>query len=155
MDLVAPLLTLGTSVVVAVFSAYIGARIALSRFYSEKWWERRAAAYTAIIEAVHHIREHADTNLAFSLAGKDLPPDGDKELTQKLQSAIAELRKQRDIGSLVISDEAVMELNNLFKAMEVSTQTPMWQEHLEIKLSAIDDLLPLLRAIARKHLRLK
>jgi hypothetical protein len=154
-DLVTPLLTLGTSVVVAVISAYIGARIALRRFYSEKWWERRAAAYTAIIEAVHHIREHADTNLAFTLAGKDLPSDGDKELTQKLQSAIAELRKQRDIGSLVISDEAVMELNNLFEALEASTQTPHWQDHLEIKLSAIDDLLPLLRAIARKHLRLE
>lgn len=40
-----PLLTIAMSLVVAFISAYLTTRFALRRFYSEKWWERRAAVY--------------------------------------------------------------------------------------------------------------
>jgi len=144
---------LASSILVAVISAHLAVKLALKRFYSEKWWERRAQAYALIIESIHHIREHASTNLVFSQHGKELPPDGDKDLTTKLQQAIAELRKQRDIGSFVISEEAVSLLNDLFTALDASTQTTIWHEHLEMKISAIDDLLPLFRQAAASHLK--
>lgn len=153
-DLIGPFFTLGTSVTVAVVTSVLTVRLALRRFYQEKWWERKSAAYSAIIESLHHVREHADTNLTFSLCGRDLPPEGDKELTKQLESAMAALRLQRDVGSFVITEDAVAELNKLFVELDASTRTPHWQEHLELKLAAIDKCLPELRRIARRDLQL-
>jgi virulence-associated protein VapD len=155
LDWTTPLLTLATSIAVAVISSILTVRLALRRFYSEKWWERKSAAYTAIIEALHHVREHADTNLTFSLRGKDLPPEGDRELTAKLQDAMAQLRMQRDVGSFVVSEETVNALNNLFAELDASTNTVQWVEHLKTKLAALDKCLPELRRIARCDLQLK
>src|SRR5512140_1398437 len=113
MDWMGPLLSFGGSVVVAIIVAVLAVHLALRRFYTEKWWERKIAAYTAIIEALHHVRNHADTNLTFSMLGRELPEQGEKELTEKLQGAMAELRKQLDIGNFVLSEEAVAAMNKL------------------------------------------
>ncbi len=148
------LVNLGTSLVTAVVSSIIAVKLALRRFYSEKWWEKKCAAYSSIMEAIHNVREHADTNHAFSLRGKELPAVGDEQLTKKLQEAMAELRKQRDIGSFVISKEAVLLLNELFASLDASTRTESWQEHLQLKLAAVDKCLPEFRRIAKNDLNL-
>src|SRR4051812_5621063 len=113
---------------VAITSSMITVRLTLRRFYSEKWWERKSAAYTAIIEALHHLREYTDTNLDFTYRGKDLPEDADKALTANLRQAMADLRKHRDVGSLVISDQAIALLNRLFTELDASTKTQHWTE---------------------------
>lgn len=143
------------SVIVAIITAILTVRLALNRFYTEKWWERRTAAYESLFEALHHVRNHADTNLTFSLRGRELSEKGSLELDAKLQGAMAELRKQRDIGDFVLSEDAVRVLDKLMCDLEKSTQTQNWQEHLELKLVSVDSSLSSLRFIARKDLRLK
>ena len=141
--------------VIAVASAYVTVRFALKRFYSEKGWERKEKAYTRIIEAIHHIRNHADHNYTFSMLNKDIPEEGEKELEKEMVVAIAELRKQLDIGTFVISDEAVSVLSDLMKNLEKSTRTTSWTEHLVLKLTATEQCLESMRNIARKDLRLQ
>lgn len=155
MDAPTLLSNLATGVVVAIVTARLTVHLALKRFYAEKWWERKSAAYLAIIEALHHVRNHADTNLNFSLRGKDLPAEGDKQLTVKLQEAMADLRKHWDMGSFVISEEAVAAMNTLMSELESSTNTTLWQEHLELKLQSVDKCLSSMRNIARQDLRLQ
>lgn len=155
MDLAAVLPSIGTlltGVVVAVISARLTVRYALKRFYSEKWWERKVAAYSSIIEALHHVRNHADTNLEFSQRGRDIPEQGDNELTEKLQDAMAELRKQWDIGNFIISDEAVEALNTLMQELDSSTRDVSWDTHLILKLEAVEKCLSSMRKIARTDL---
>ncbi len=148
-DWIAPLIAFGASLTTAVVTSKITVRLAIKRFYAEKWWERKSAAYAQVIEALHHLREHADTNLTFSYLEKDLPIEGEKELVDKLQQAMAELRKQRDIGSFVISVEAVVELNKLFSELEKSTKERDWQAYLDCRLTAIDRCIPEIRRIAK------
>jgi hypothetical protein len=135
-------------------TAVLTVRLALRRFYAEKWWERKMAAYAAVIESLHHVRNHADTNLTFSMRGRDVPEEGERQLAEKLQGAMAELRKQVDIGDFVLSQEAVTSMNKLMCELDTSTKTDSWQEHLELKLAAIDECLTNMRRIARKDLRL-
>jgi ABC-type amino acid transport system permease subunit len=151
----APLLTIVMSLIVAIVSAYLTTRFALGRFYSEKWWERRAAAYLSIIESTHHVREHADTNLTFLRRSRDLPPDGEKRLEEEMKSAMAELRKQRDIGQLLLSENAIELVNHLFDGLDHSTKVNTWLEHLERKMIAIDTFLPAFSQIARRDLKVQ
>ncbi|MBZ5794474.1 hypothetical protein K8353_30570 [Burkholderia contaminans] len=150
-----PLASFGGSVIVAIITALLTVRLALKRFYAEKWWERQSAAYESIFEALHHVRNHADTNLSFSLRGRELPEEGERELTEKLQGAMAELRKQVDIGSFVLSESAIRVMVKLMSDLDESTKTTCWQEHLELKLASVDSCLSSMRLIARKDLRLK
>jgi hypothetical protein len=141
-----------SGILIAAVAARITVHYALKRFYSEKWWERKSEAYTAILEALHHVRNHADTNFEFTARGQDLPKEGDIELTQKLQDAMAELRKRIDVGSFVISPEGVSALQLLMRKLEESTQTTDWNRYLALRLPAINDCLESMRAIAKKDL---
>jgi hypothetical protein len=145
---------LASAIFVSVVTAVLTVQLALRRFYSEKWWERRSNAYSEIIKALHHVREHADTNLEFALRDRDLPEDGEKRLTEEMQKAMAQLRLHRDLGVFVICDEAVDLLNTLFKELDDSTKTEWWQEHLELKLVAVDKCLKEMRRIARRELKI-
>lgn len=155
MEWAGPLLSFGSSVIVAVITATLTVRLALKRFYAEKWWERKSTAYASIIEALHHVRNYADTNLTLEMLQRDLPEQGMQELTEKLRSAMGELRKQLDIGEFVLSEEAVTVMNKLMVDLDASTNATSWHEHLELKLVAVDSCLSNMRRVARKDLRLE
>jgi hypothetical protein len=133
-------------------------RLALRRFYSEKWWERKSAAYTVIIESMHHLREHADTNLIFESRGVPLTKDGEQELELKLKQAIADLRKHRDIGSFVISKEATSILNSLFLELDKSVEIgrlKSYVEYLDYRVGALDQALAKMRDVAKTDLSIQ
>ncbi len=154
-DLLPSLGTLITGIVVAVVSARVTVHFALKRFHSEKWWERKAEAYTAIIEALHHVRNYADTHLVSLARGKRLPEAGDEELTQKLTGAMSELRKRYDIGNFVISTEAVAAMNTLMKEFDELPHEESWHTHLNLNLDAVDKCLASMRELARTDLQLQ
>lgn len=142
-----------SSVVIAVVVAMVTVRLALKRFHTEKWWERKSTAYVSIIEALHHMRDHADTNLTFALMQRDLQDDGAEQLRLKMAQGLSELRKQRDMGDLVLSPAAVALMNALLQELSESPRTTSWEEHLEMNLIVIDKCLLHMRVIARDDLR--
>ena len=89
------------------------------------------------------------------MRGRELPKEGDKMLTEKLQGAMAELRKRIDVGSFVISEDAVSALGKLMQELDRSASTNDWVEHLEIKLAAVNECLDSMRPIAKTDLRLQ
>lgn len=141
--------------VIAVVSARVTVHFALRRFHSEKWWERKADAYSSIIEALHHIRNYADHHMEFEMRGTEMPEDGKRELSKELRRALAELRKRADVGTFVISKEAVAALRTLGNEMDASMNTTSWLEHLDVQLAAVNKCLEAMRSIATKDLTLQ
>lgn len=72
-----------------------------------------------------------------------------------MKNAMTELRKQRDIGQLLLSDGAIELVNRFFDGLDRSTKVETWLEHLERKMSAIDTFLPAFCQIARKDLKVQ
>lgn len=155
MNLSTVLLSLAGSIVAAVVSAWITARLSLRKFYSEKQWERKSAVYSNIIESIHHIREHADTNLAFEGKELEIPPDGKKLLDGNLQRAMADLRRHRDVGSFVISAESVGVINWLFSELDKSAEIGRdrtFFEYCDYRVGAVDQALGKMRDAAQRDL---
>lgn len=155
MNLSTVLVSFAGSIVAAVVSAWITARLSLRKFYSEKQWERKFAAYSNIIEAMHHIREHADTNVAFEGKALQIPADGKKMLDDNLRNAMADLRRNRDVGSFVISIDAVDIINALFGELDKSVEIGKNQsffEYCDYRVGAVDQALGKIRDAARSDL---
>jgi hypothetical protein len=152
------LISLASGLALAVFTSRLTVRLALRRFYSEKWWERKSAAYAAIIESMHHLREHADTNLVFETKDRKLPPEGEERLDRNLRQAMADLRKHRDIGSFVISEEAMSVLSSLFAELEKSAEIGELKgfiEYLDYRVGAVDQALAKMRDVAKRDLSIE
>lgn len=47
------LLTLIPALIVGVATALVTVKLSIRKFYTERWWERRADAYSRIVEALH------------------------------------------------------------------------------------------------------
>jgi hypothetical protein len=57
--LVSQIANFATPPVVAVLTAIITVQLSFRRFQAERWWDRKADAYSRIIEALHHAIAHA------------------------------------------------------------------------------------------------
>ncbi len=101
--------------ITAVIASYITVRLSLRRFYSEKWWEKKAEAYSAILEALHYMKRSFDEDLEADMLRREIPEDRKEQLRQKYREADDELKKRIDIGQFVLSDEAALTKGELRK----------------------------------------
>lgn len=89
-----------TALLAAVASfvgAWLAARLALARFSREKVWERKAAAYTAIFEALHFIGRWYEKNFEASIIQEELSDERTMKLKSEANQAEDDL--ERRLGS--------------------------------------------------------
>ena len=53
--------TIAASALAAVLAARLTLRVAAARFTSERWWERKADAYSGLVHALHAMRGYVQT----------------------------------------------------------------------------------------------
>jgi hypothetical protein len=63
-----------------VVTAVVTVRLSLRSFYSEKWWERKAETYTAVMDSLHHMKRYDGSMLEQAFGYSELPEDRQKEL---------------------------------------------------------------------------
>lgn len=100
------LATLASQVVVAALTAFITVKLALRRFYSEKWWERKLAAYTTVIEALSHILNFIDREAESYFRGEELSEERQAELATLSHKGRDELARAASLGTFLISQQA-------------------------------------------------
>lgn len=115
------------AVVVPFASAGIGgwltARFALGRFYREKLWERKTAAYTAIFEALHDIGQWYDAHLTAEMEMQQLPGERSDELSMMRRKAVADLERRIAAESWVLPSECQARLSLMKKELDKDQQT--------------------------------
>lgn len=142
-----------TTVFVAVLSALLAARLALMRFRSEKWWERKLVAYTAIIESLHHLKEDFGNDIDAEMGLRQRPPkhsDEEKASIVRFRNARAELSKLADMGEFLISTQATAALQALER--ELNKSHDQYFDHLESGYVAVRDCLTTIKPLARDDL---
>jgi hypothetical protein len=80
---ITPYLPALLAAIASFVGAWLAAQFALRRFYREKMWERKAAAYTTIFEALHQMYGRFDVEYHAELVGRPLTPKEKKELGTK------------------------------------------------------------------------
>ena len=136
------------SIIAVIVSAY-NARFA--RFASEKWWERKAEAYTrisgALSDLVYYYGQTYETQFS------NLSEERQREIDEHWRKGHLEVRKATDIGAFAISREAEEALKEYWKRPAENIHPEDWSAHLEIDYMSAEKCLKKLVACARKDLR--
>jgi hypothetical protein len=107
---------LSSPVVAALIAGGLGLLavwLGLRRYRSEKWWERKASAYAAIIESLHAIEDSYDEEIEAIQESVNLPLERLEKLRVAERDARAEIRKFANQGGFTITAKAADALDEL------------------------------------------
>ncbi len=150
------------------FAAWITTFFALKRFYSEKWWEKRATAFIEITGAVYQLKILSEyySDLKESQRGEpgeyadfvELKPDQLKLMELAALDAHKLIVKYSQIGPLLITDKASNILRDYLKErskVDYDVHYRGWDTHEaeEHLLTMIQKLLADLLNESKKELR--
>jgi len=141
------------ALLVSIVSAYITARLSTRGFYSQKWWERKAEAYSSIMQSLVHLEYCYENWIADTIFEKELSNDFKKELGVQYRQAMRALDEATSSGAFIISDKAA---HCLAESKDKSRNVPSWEtdecRHYEESLLLVKGCIAKLRESARADL---
>jgi hypothetical protein len=147
----AAIITALLSAIAAFIGSWLAARFALDRFYHERIWERRAAAYTAVFDALHDQVKWYSTHLHASKGGREISDDEASKLSAESMAAQSALKRRIDSETWLVSDEFLLRIAKMVE--DLGKRQKDWPTHLEVGESALESAIEDLRDIARRELR--
>lgn len=147
------IILLSTNLVVAYFIAVVTVNLSLRRFYKERWWEKKADAYSRIIDALHKHKNYAENKLNGEFIDN---PDTSIEtmLRQQWAEGKRELDHAVDLGTFIISEEAELVLNKFQKRKLPDFREESFTGIIETDLKYIQTCLTDIKAAAKRDLSL-
>ena len=138
---------------IAALSSFITVRLSLARFRTEKWWEKKVSAYEKVIEAFHGSKKFSTEHMDAEYNGKEISKERDEELRAIAKVAREEILKATDIGSFILSDEALKILKDYEKESAKSSKCDTWFEYLDSDWGVVDKYMKKIIAEAKRDLK--
>jgi hypothetical protein len=143
--------TILVSILAAVLAARLTLRAAATQFTSERWWERKADAYSGLVHALHAMRGYVQT-LEDLHAGHPAPMAED-HLKVQWRHGREELARAAAQHAFVINADAAAELEKVAGALRFATNGRPHPESLPGEAAALEQGLRRIREIAARDLR--
>jgi len=141
------------SVVTAVVTAVVTVKLALRRFYTEKWWERKTQAYSEIIGSLVKMQICYARWEAKELEQRNLSEKAQKRINREYATAKEVLESAVAAGSFLISEKAADVLGSFLKELEKVGSPQYWFEDLERHYGEVIKCIAGMREIAKRELR--
>jgi hypothetical protein len=149
-----PWVMLALNALIQVVVAVVTVHLALGRFHRERWWERKADAYSRIVESLYAAIEHFRVSSAECEGGAKFDEKFRQKIDHDCDAAFGELRKAQVIGAYIISNEVAKMLDELMKRPRLSwNDSPHWEVFKDDQ-EAYAKALVGIREIAKKDLRI-
>jgi uncharacterized membrane protein YkgB len=105
---------------VSILTAYITVKLSMKQFYSQKWWEKKAEAYSHIIENLSYFQYFFDERLDAEFNMKHLSDEEEKKLSEKYKQTKEYIAKAAAIGAYIVSDKTAIALKELLHEFDKS-----------------------------------
>lgn len=123
------------------------------RFALEKWWERKAEAYTRIIEALADMVNYYQQIGDAEVRGRELPEERRQEIDEHWKQGYREVVKATNIGAFLISSEAEASLRRFREGPKEKPHPDDWFQQLDNSYAGAKQCLKELVACAKEDLR--
>jgi len=146
----------------SIITALITVQLSLHKFYAERWWDRKADAYTNIFETLYKLKDYADNKYDENLAQMETASDQyslgsaeGKRLAEQWKTANTDVSKAIEIGSFTISEEAINCLRSFRKRPRLHEPSCFIYELAEEESKFVTECIAELKVIASKDLKRK
>ena len=138
---------------ISIFLAsWLTVRLALQRFYTQKWWERKAQAYSEIIGSLAKMRICFDKWEDEQLRYKEIRAEARKKVNEEYANAERVIVIAEAEGSFIISEEAAEVLSLFLKELQKDDIQGNWLNDLDRHHGEVIKCIAGLREIANREL---
>jgi len=137
---------------VSGITAWITVKLALRRFYTEKWWERKAQAYSEIIGSLAKMRVCFDKWEEELFEHKKTSPEARKRVSEEYASAKRVIENAVAAGSFIVSEEAAQVLGSFLKELQKEDIRGNWPKDFDRHHGEVIKCIARLREIAKREL---
>lgn len=141
--------------IIAIISAVITVRLAISRFHEEKWWEKKAASYTNLFEILHRFKNYASQHYDRQIRPGQFSEEQMDALEKERQITNREYARLRDLASFYLSKEALVILKTYENQKSKARSEEDIFRRIEGDLEAVEECLKKLKEVARKDLKVR
>lgn len=138
---------------IASLSSFITIYLARNKFRSERWWEKKVQAYERVIEAFHKSKKFASEHMDAEYKGRHIETARDAELRRLSQEAKDEISRASDVGSFLLSEDALKVLARYKAESELAPSQETWFEYLDADWSLTHKYMKEFIAVAKRDLR--
>lgn len=132
--------------------SWITVRLALRRFYTEKWWERKAQAYSEIIGSLAKMRICFDKWENEELRYKEIRVEARKKVNEEYTNAKRVIEDTVAVGSFIVSEKAAEVLSLFLKELQKEDIQGNWPNDFGRHHSEVIKCIARLREIAKREL---
>lgn len=161
------------TIFISCLSAWVTMRLALHRFYREKWWDKRATAYLELLDTLYDFKEDygamETSEQAKSYCNNDGTPiypediisdENESDLWKRMSITHDKLKKIKGLGPLVFTEDVLEKIavfiarDNEVRRRAIGDEIDNMDAYGEMWKSA-DDLYNEFKSIATIELKLK
>ena len=147
------LFSLLTSAMTAPLAAWLAAHFALRRFYSEKVWERKTAAYSSIFDALHDMRRWFEEHLRACEEANKISDEAQNNLSADYREAEGRLARQLDRERWLLPSICSEQLVRMRRELDAADMSHDWVAHLDTGWRAINSALEDVTSLAGNDLK--
>lgn len=142
-------------IIVPIGAAFFGAWLAMMRFRTERWWDKKADTYVELVEALHDMGMPPAEYFNEADRGRDLPEELSKELWESYTQAKKRVWKIADSADFIISSEVFEAIQKMRTGLQAARDAVDFYQHLEETEDAVNNCLLEVKQIGAKELGIK
>lgn len=146
------LVALIPALAVSILTAYITVKLSMKQFYSQKWWEKKAEAYSYIIENLSYLQYFFGEQLNVEFNMRHLSDEDNKKLSEEYKQAKEYITKAAAIGAYIVSDKTAVALSELLHAIKKSDDEVDFVSYLDRNYGLVRECITKIKEYAKADL---
>jgi hypothetical protein len=149
------LLKILAGLAIAILSSSFTVYLSLAKFRTEKWWEKKAEAYSNLLGVLHDAKAFSEENLEAQYRDRELTKEEDKAVRLKSKKSESDIYRSMDVGAFYLSDSAIACLKIYKNESTEASKQNSWIGYLTLDLDATNKCLKSMIKIAKVDLQIK
>ena len=141
--------------VVGATTAVVATRLALSRYQSERWWDRKADSYAKTLQALFLVKRSSDEWLAAQEVGRQHTDEYSQQLEADWRAGSRAVAEAAAVGAFTMSPKALAALANYEAAQRRARNADDPFEQATIETDALDRAIADLTVAAQSDLGIR
>lgn len=137
---------------ISVGGAFLAAHLAMKKFRSEKWWEKKAAAYAELVEALHTMKWPAGEHLDAEIESRNISQEESSRMWEEFRIARRNMWKIADSSTFLVSGEVITAVREMERDLNSARSDQSWFDHLEEQHAAVNKCLERIKEIGKADL---